>query len=75
MRAQIFVHDLCKMSAKWPLVTRLSGLGHLAEIANVPVTPVLRNRNGIAQLRCIDSDESPAMLIHNSPALFEALPG
>jgi NAD(P)-dependent dehydrogenase (short-subunit alcohol dehydrogenase family) len=46
----------------------------LAEIANVPVTPLLRDRNGIAQLRRIDSDESPDMLVHDSPSLFEALP-
>jgi hypothetical protein len=47
----------------------------LAEIANLPVTPLLSDRNGIAQLRRIDSDESPAMLVHDSPSLFEALPG
>jgi hypothetical protein len=46
----------------------------LAEIANLPVTTLLRDRNGIAQLRRIDSDESPAMLVHDSPSLFEALP-
>jgi hypothetical protein len=37
--------------------------------------PLLRDRNGIAQLRRIDSDESPDMLVHDSPSLFEALPG
>jgi hypothetical protein len=47
----------------------------LAEIANLPVTTLLRDRNGIAQLGRIDSDESPAMLVHDSPSLFEALPG
>jgi hypothetical protein len=47
----------------------------LAEIANLSVTPFLRDRNGIAQLRRIDSDESSAMLVHDSPSLFEALPG
>jgi hypothetical protein len=47
----------------------------LAEIANLSVTPLLRDRNGIAQLRRIDSDKSPAMLAHDSPSLFEALPG
>jgi hypothetical protein len=35
----------------------------LAEIANLPVTPLLRDRNGIAQLRRIDSDESPAKTV------------
>jgi hypothetical protein len=49
-------------------------IGALAEIANVPVTTLLRHRNGIAQLRRIDSDVSPAMMVHDSPSLFEALP-
>jgi hypothetical protein len=47
----------------------------LAEIANVPTTTLFRDRNSIAQLRRIDSDESPDMLVHDSPSLFEALPG
>jgi hypothetical protein len=47
----------------------------LAEIANLSATPFLRDRDGIALLRCIDSDESPDMLVHDSPSLFEALPG
>ena len=40
-----------------------------------PATTLLRDRNGIAQLRRIDSDESTVMLVHDSPSLFEALPG
>src|SRR6267143_1333273 len=47
----------------------------LAEIANLPTTTLLRDRNGIAQIRRIDSDESTVMLVHDSPSLFEALPG
>jgi hypothetical protein len=42
-----------------------------AQKANVPVTTILRDRNGIAQLRRIDSNERA----HDSPSLLEALPG
>ena len=35
----------------------------------------VRNRNRIAQLRCIDPDESLAIIAHDSPSLREALPG
>ena len=34
-----------------------------------------RDRNGIAQLRRIDSNERAIMMIHDSPSLLEALPG
>jgi hypothetical protein len=40
-----------------------------------PTTTLFRDRNSIAQLRRIDSDESPDMLVDDSPSLFEALPG
>jgi hypothetical protein len=47
----------------------------LAEIANVPTTTLLRDRNGISQLCRIDSNESTDMLVHDSPSLLEALSG
>jgi hypothetical protein len=48
---------------------------NFAEKVNVPVTTLLRDRNGIAQLRRIDSNERAAIMIHDSPSLLEALPG
>jgi hypothetical protein len=46
-----------------------------AKKANVPATTLLRDRNGITQLRRIDSNERAIMMIHDSPSLLEALPG
>jgi hypothetical protein len=47
----------------------------LAEKANVRATPVLRDCNGIAQLRRIDSNERAVMMVHDSSSLLEAPPG
>src|SRR5262249_61884792 len=45
------------------------------EKATAPATTLLRDRNGIAQLRRIDSNERAVMMTHDSPSLLEALPG
>ena len=39
------------------------------EKANVPATTILRDRNGIAQLRRIDANERAVIMIHDSPSL------
>jgi transposase len=40
-----------------------------AKKANVPATTLLRERNGIAQLRRIDSNERAGIMPHDSPFL------
>ena len=47
----------------------------LAKKANLARSSGLRDRNRIAQLRCIKRDENLAMIAHDSPSLLEALPG
>src|SRR5207253_8671877 len=51
------------------------GVLDLAEKPNLAHPPGLRDRNRITQLRGIESYESFAMIAHDSPSLFEALPG
>jgi len=51
------------------------GVLDLAEKPNLARPPGLRDRNRITQLRGIESHESFAMIAHDSPSLFEALPG
>jgi hypothetical protein len=47
----------------------------LSEIAHFPFTAGFSDCNRIPQLRRIDADEGFAMMSHDSPSLFEALPG
>jgi len=47
----------------------------LAVEADLTASTALRDGNRITQLRCIEADESFAMINHDSPSLREALPG
>ena len=50
-------------------------------VLDLPIEPNLatpagiRNRNCVTQLRCIETNESFAIIFHDSPSLREALPG
>src|SRR4029078_1731706 len=54
---------------------RYSGIVDLADKPHLNRTSGLRDRDCIAQLRRIKSDESFGMMVHDSPSLPEALPG
>jgi hypothetical protein len=53
---------------------RLGGID-LPELAHFSITTALCNRHCITQFRRINSDESFAMMPHDSPSMYEALPG
>src|SRR5262249_52481055 len=52
-----------------------TGVLEFPEKPDLALSPGVRNRYRITQLRCIESHESFAMLAHDSPSLLEALPG
>src|SRR4029079_12226263 len=54
---------------------RYSGIVDLAAKPHLTRTSGVRDRDCIAQLRRIKSDESFGMMVHDSPSLPEALPG
>src|SRR4029077_21147087 len=47
----------------------------LTEIPDLAATVAISNRHCITQFRRIDSDKCLGMMPHDSPSLFEALPG
>ena len=53
---------------------RLGGI-ELPEITHLSAAAAFSNRYCITQFRGVDSDESFAMMPHDSPSLYEALPG
>ena len=53
---------------------RLGG-GELPEIPHLPASGAFRNCHRITRFRRIDCDESFAMMPHDSPSMYEALPG